>query len=85
MSSPKAPGQIINVASGTCETLLELLEGLAKTIGNNPEPIFKEDRPGDVKHSLASIDKAKELLGYEPTVGFMEGLEKTVDWYRESL
>jgi len=40
--------------------------------------------PGDVRDSQADITRARRLLGYEPTVGFEEGLKKTVDWYRTS-
>ena len=39
-------------------------------------------RAGDVRDSQADIQKARRVLGYEPTVGFDEGLKKTVDWYR---
>jgi UDP-glucose 4-epimerase len=84
MHSPNAPGKIMNVATGTRETLLELLDSLGAIVGNRPEPIFDEPRAGDVKHSLASIRWAKDLLDYEPTVDFDEGLARTVAWYREN-
>jgi len=49
-------------------------------LGKNIEPQFAPERPGDVKHSLASIDKAKEILDYEMKVDFKEGLQQTVNF-----
>jgi nucleoside-diphosphate-sugar epimerase len=46
-------------------------------------PKYVEGRPGEVRNSLASIDKARELVGYEPVVDFAEGLRRTVAYYRE--
>ena len=54
---------------------------LNKTI----EPVYVEARAGDIKHSQADIKRAKEHLGYEPTVSFEEGLRRTIQWYRENL
>ena len=47
------------------------------------EPIFEEARIGDIKHSRADINKAGELLGYEPIVTFEEGIYQTVDWFSQ--
>ncbi len=47
------------------------------------EPIFENERAGDVKHSLAGIEKAKELIGYEVRVDFKEGLQRTIDFFIE--
>lgn len=44
-------------------------------------PIYGANRLGDIPHSFASIDKAKQLLGYSPLVSFQEGLNETVKWY----
>jgi nucleoside-diphosphate-sugar epimerase len=79
-----AAGQAMNVACGDRITLLELLAGMQKLLGTNLEPIFAPERAGDVKHSQADIGKARELLGYEPQVGFEEGLAVTTRWYAES-
>jgi len=43
-----------------------------------------EPRAGDVKHSLADIEAAREILDYDPKTEFREGLERTIDWYRNS-
>jgi nucleoside-diphosphate-sugar epimerase len=48
------------------------------------EPVYAAPRPGDVKDSQADIGKARRLLGYEPSVSFETGLQKTVEWYRGS-
>jgi nucleoside-diphosphate-sugar epimerase len=47
------------------------------------EPLHGPERQGDVKHSLADITKAKELLGYEPVVSMEKGLAKTFRWYEQ--
>jgi UDP-glucose 4-epimerase len=80
-NSEKAPGEMINIACGESYTLLDLVKMINEILGKNIEPRFAPERPGDVKHSLASIDKAKELLGYEVKVDFKEGLTRTIDFF----
>ncbi len=68
--------------------LFELLQRtLRKTNVGLPEqkPVYREFRPGDVRHSLADIRKASELLGYAPTRPLEEGLDLAMDWYRHHL
>jgi len=78
-------GQIINVANGVRVTLNELLDKLKHITGNpGVEAEYRETRVGDVKHSLADITRARELLGYEPRVGLEEGLRHTIDWWKRS-
>jgi nucleoside-diphosphate-sugar epimerase len=62
--------------------LNELLAALKKIFGSTVEPIYKEARQGDVKHSQADIAKAERMLGYRPTVNLEEGLRHTVAWYQ---
>jgi UDP-glucose 4-epimerase len=81
-TAPKAPGRIFNIACGERTTLLELLGLLAGHFGGRIEPRFEARRPGDVKHSLADISLARDLLGYEPEILFAEGLSRTIEWYR---
>ena len=45
---------------------------------------YQQPRVGDVRHSLADISRARELLGYQPTVGLREGLRRTIDWWNTS-
>ncbi len=72
-----APGEFMNVACGERFTLLRLLKELEKIIGKKANTIFSDERKGDVKHSLADIRKAKELIGYDVKVKFTEGLKIT--------
>ena len=71
-------GETINVGCGEKISLNQLVEELRKIIDPNLKVKYSPPRPGDVKHSLASIKKARELLGYKPSVSFTEGLRKTV-------
>ncbi|HAN40410.1 MAG TPA: SDR family oxidoreductase [Candidatus Cloacimonetes bacterium] len=77
-TAEKAPGEVINVACGERYTLIELVQMINKILGKNIEPKFAPDRAGDVKHSQAGIEKAKDILGYKVRVSFEEGLERTV-------
>jgi len=83
-TAPKAAGQVINVATGGRITLLELLATLNTIMGTSAVPEFGAVRQGDVKDSQAAIDRANDLLGYTPTIGFEEGLRRTVEWYRSA-
>jgi UDP-glucose 4-epimerase len=78
-------GEIINIACGVEISLNELVEKINLSFGTNVKPIYKEERKGDVKHSLADISKAKKLLGYESIVNFEEGLKKTIKHYQERM
>jgi nucleoside-diphosphate-sugar epimerase len=71
-------GQTFNVACGDRISLNRLLDDLRRIIGTDLEASYVESRPGDVKHSLADIGKAEEMLGYRPAVDFSAGLKRTV-------
>ncbi len=75
-------GQAINIACGDRYTLLDLLERMCGLLGTRVEPEFLPQRPGDVRHSQASIDLASRELGFTPRIGFDEGLKRTVEYYR---
>ena len=81
-TAPNVGGEVINVACGERYSLLQLVELINETLGTKIEPIFEPGRPGDVKHSLADISKARELLGFKPLVDFEEGLKLTIDHLR---
>lgn len=81
----KIAGRTFNIATGMRFTLNEVFELLKLTTGFRGEPIYEPSRTGDVKHSLADITAAWEAFGYQPSVGFKEGLKRTVGWYREQL
>jgi nucleoside-diphosphate-sugar epimerase len=77
-----AAGQIFNVGSGVTYSLLDVLREINSTLGTKVEPLFQPERAGDVRDSLADISRAKETLKYEPAVRFVEGLQRTADYYR---
>ena len=83
-TAPRASGAVINVATGDRVSLNELFQKLCAIINVEIEPIYESSRPGDVRDSLADCTKAKELLGYQPSVKFEDGLSLTVEWYRQS-
>lgn len=71
-----------NVAAGDRISLLDLVDRLNRLIGSSIAPIHAEARPGDVRHSQAGIDAIGQALGWEPSIGFDEGLRRTVDSFR---
>jgi UDP-N-acetylglucosamine 4-epimerase len=80
-----AAGEVFNIACGERITLNNVYNKVAELLEKDLKPIYKEDRPGDIKHSLADISKAKTLLGYQPLYSFYEGIEKTISWYKDNL
>jgi len=80
--APTASGEVINVATGGRISLNDLFRAMRDIIGGDVEPTHAEPRAGDVRDSQADIAKAQRILGYEPIVGFEEGLRRTVEWYR---
>ena len=89
--SPKAFNQIYNGAGGENTSVLELEQLITKNLSVYDNcidcivPIFGPNRIGDIKHSKASISKARELLGYTPVCTFEDGLKKTIYWYLTNL
>lgn len=81
IQSPEASGKVYNAACGKRFTLLELVKTLNEILGTKIEPVHADPRSGDVKHSLADIDKAKAEIGYEVEVDFAKGLKRTVDFF----
>ena len=79
----KVAGRMFNCACGKPYTLNETYKLMAEIIGYKNPPQYGPPREGDIKHSYADISAARETLGYEPKVDFLEGLRRTVDWYRE--
>lgn len=80
--APGAAGRTFNVACGRQYSLLELIASINRVLGTKLEPEFKPARAGDVRDSLADITLAREVLGYEPTIDFDEGLRRSIDFYR---
>lgn len=84
-SSSKLSGQVINVAGGRRIGLNDLVRELGRVLGRAPEVCHIDPRPGDIRHSLADISRAKSLIGYEPLVTWESGLPRTVEFMREFL
>lgn len=76
-------GQTINIATGESTRVLDLVQQINAILGKKIVPIHVPPRAGDIRHSLADITTAKRLLGYQPRVGFNEGLQQTVAWFAE--
>ncbi|MGB8376348.1 MAG: SDR family oxidoreductase [Salegentibacter sp.] len=87
----EAVNQVYNTAVGDRTNLVELTQLLRKFLSKYDSKIAEVEvkhgpnRPGDIPHSLASIEKAKKLLGYEPEFRIADGLEEAVEWYWENL
>lgn len=83
-ASSAAAGRVFNVATGHRTTLIEAYEAIKEITGYTGSLEFKPEREGDIRHSLADISLAREVLGYEVIASFRNGLEKTISWYKES-
>jgi UDP-glucose 4-epimerase len=75
---------VMNIACGERASLNQIVSVLNELTGQNLPAQHLPTRAGDVRHSLASIERAREILGYSPRVGLREGLEKTLQWYRQT-
>lgn len=85
LANKSASGEAFNIAYGGRETLNNLYRKLCQLLSKEIEPIYKEERKGDIKHSNADISKARELLKYEPKYSMDRGLELTIEWYKNNL
>jgi UDP-N-acetylglucosamine 4-epimerase len=90
-TNPEAINTVYNTAFGDRTTLNELVGSLKEILSKynaqiqSVEILHGPNRAGDIPHSLASIDKAKKLLGYSPKFSMKQGLEQAVNWYWENL
>ncbi len=84
-SPKKLAGEVINVAGGRRISLNDLVKEIGRVLGRPLDVRYVDPRPGDVRHSLADIDRAKELLGYEPTVTWENGIPPTIEFLQKLL
>jgi UDP-N-acetylglucosamine 4-epimerase len=90
-NNPEAVDQVYNVAVGDRTTLNQLYQNIRELLRpdfphlQEAEPSYRDFRPGDVRHSLADISKARNLLGYEPVYRIQEGLAVAMSWYVKDL
>jgi UDP-glucose 4-epimerase len=84
LNTKKAVGETFNIANGTPHTINELVLTIQKKLGKQKlKPIYKNPRQGDIKHSYASIEKAKRTLGYKPRFPLEKGITKLVKSYQK--
>jgi UDP-glucose 4-epimerase len=78
-TSPKPlAGEVLNIGTGTRITLIDVLNHIARVLGRSVTPTHKDTRAGDIRDSVADISRAKGVLGYEPSVKFAQGIERTL-------
>ncbi len=82
-TAPGVGGQVFNIACGRRYNLLELVAAINRILGMDITAVHTVPRVGDIKHSLADIAKAREMLGYQVEVEFKEGLRRLIAWYEE--
>lgn len=76
-------GKVYNVAVGENVTIIRLFDIIAGYAGSNRKPVHREDRPGDIRDSLADISLAENYLGYKPQVKLEAGIRTTFDWFKK--
>ena len=81
--SPKAAGNVYNIATGTSVSLMDIVEGLEEILGRKLEKNFLPKRAGDVRRTWANISKARRDMGYKPRVGFQDGLKATWEYFEK--
>jgi nucleoside-diphosphate-sugar epimerase len=80
--APRVSGEVFNIGTGYSTSLNQTMELFCRISGKQITAQHDAPREGDIRDSLADISRTKEFLGYEPTVLFEEGLQRTYDWYR---
>jgi len=85
MSAERVHGEVLNVAFGVRTSLNQLLDILREILGAKVSPIYQDPKPGDIKHSVADIQRAKQFLKYDPPIGIEAGLEKTTNYFKHRL
>jgi UDP-glucose 4-epimerase len=84
-TAPKAAGAVCNIAGGAQTSLLALLSALEELTGKQADPVHEPPRPGDVRDSLADLQAAKQILGYQVTTPLLDGLRETVRWFQSAV
>jgi UDP-N-acetylglucosamine/UDP-N-acetylgalactosamine 4-epimerase len=84
-TKPEAINQVYNVAYGSSTSLNQLFQLIKTNLNSSINPEYKPERKGDIKNSLANIGKATQLLGYSPLVNLQQGMDFTIDWYKNNL
>lgn len=81
-AGPRADGEVFNVGAGRSKTVNEVLQAISEAVGVWIDPVRKPKRPGDVRHTLADITKARQILGWSPRADWEESVRACVEWFR---
>jgi len=81
----KYAGEAFNIAYGGREYLIDVYHHLTDALDKDIDPNFGPERPGDIKHSNADINKAKEMLDYSPDYSFEDGIKQAINWYIDNI
>ncbi|HEX3357089.1 MAG TPA: NAD-dependent epimerase/dehydratase family protein [Tepidisphaeraceae bacterium] len=84
LNARKVVNQTINLAAGEGQTLQDLVTLIETAVGKKADATYKESQIGEVTRYVADIQKARQLLGYEPKVPLAMGIQKYVQWWREN-
>jgi len=82
---PDTHGEVLNIACGHHVSVNQIVRIINRLLGKSIAPRYEPPRPGDVRHSWADITRARRLIGFEPKIGFEQGLAMTIDWYKQNL
>ena len=80
----EASGQVFNVGTSVSTEINVLWKTIADLAGCSEHPVYAQPRPGDIVHSLAGINRARQQLAFEPQVSLFQGLQRTCQWYRDN-
>lgn len=83
LEAKNSGGEVLNIACGEKMTINRLMKEICRILKNSIKPIHDEPRKGEIRDSLADISKAKEMLGYCPSIRFEKGLETTIRFFQE--
>lgn len=80
----KVAGEVVNIACCERTTLNEIVHLINTHLGTDIQPEYQAPRVGDVRHSLADVSAAYRVIGYEPQIMFAEGLQRSIEWYKQN-
>jgi len=81
-TAPRVKCGVFNIACGEAYSVLDIIKYVNNILKKDIKPEFTPVRPGDVKHTLADIKRAKQIIKFAPKIGFEEGLRKTIDYFK---
>lgn len=84
-NNPNTRGRVLNIASGREVSIVYLVKLIAEYLGFKKDIIYDPNRPGDVRRHIANIYLAEDLIGFQPSIPFEEGLKNTVEWYKKYM